>query len=173
MANKATERLEWAVDRLDVSPDDQLLEIGCGHGVAITLVCQKLTTGSILAIDRSQKMIDTATKRNQHFVDAGKAHLRCLTLEDGDFEGKHFNKIFAIRVNFFIQKPQEQLTKIKELLKPNGTLYLIIDPPNEKQNAPFLQSAQQSLQANGYEIKELITHLVGDFHAVCLMAHMR
>lgn len=169
MTQKATERIEWAVQTLEVAPDDNLLEIGCGHGVAITLVCEKLTSGSIMAIDRSQKMIDTATKRNQNFVDTGKAHLRCMTLEGGDFGDRRFNKIFAIRVNFFIQKPTEQLAKLKELLLPDGTLYLIIDPPSANQSALYIQSAQQNLQASGYEIKTITTQALGNIHGVCLV----
>src|SRR4051794_33435401 len=58
MAGKASERVVWAVDTLEVRPADRLLEGGCGHGVAISLVCERLTTGTITAIDRSPKMIE-------------------------------------------------------------------------------------------------------------------
>jgi cyclopropane fatty-acyl-phospholipid synthase-like methyltransferase len=50
---KAAERLVWAVEMLAVQPDDHLLGIGCGHGVAVSLVCEQLDTGTITAIDRS------------------------------------------------------------------------------------------------------------------------
>jgi Methyltransferase domain len=76
MAGRASERFVWAVDTLEVRPADRLLEVGCGHGVAVSLVCERLTTGTITAIDRSPKMIEMATRRNREHVDAGRAHLR-------------------------------------------------------------------------------------------------
>src|SRR5215203_4849544 len=70
MAGKASERFVWAVDTLEVRPADRLLEVGCGHGVAVSLVCERLTTGTITAIDRSPKMIEMARRRNREHVDA-------------------------------------------------------------------------------------------------------
>jgi protein-L-isoaspartate O-methyltransferase len=52
MSNVAP-RIRWSVEQLDVQPDDRLLEVGCGHGVAVSLVCQTLGGGTIHAIDRS------------------------------------------------------------------------------------------------------------------------
>ena len=63
MASKPSERFVLAVDILALNPADRVLEVGCGHGVAVSLVCERLTGGRILAIDRSQKMIEMAARR--------------------------------------------------------------------------------------------------------------
>jgi ubiquinone/menaquinone biosynthesis C-methylase UbiE len=170
MAQKATERIAWAVDTLAVQGDERILEIGCGHGVAVSLVCEKLTTGTITAIDRSQTMIDMAAKRNQPCVVAGKASFRCVVLEEVDFGEEHFDKIFAIRVNFFIQQPAVQLPILKKLLKPGGALYLFYDPPVASQLAPLIESATTSLQAHGFAVKEVLAKELAAVQGVCFVA---
>ena len=64
LAEVVSERLRLIVERLDIRPSDRVLEIGCGHGVAATFVCQRLENGHLTAIDRSAKMIAAAKRRN-------------------------------------------------------------------------------------------------------------
>ena len=102
MAGKASERFVWAVDTLEVRPADRLLEVGCGHGVAVSLVGERLTTGTITAIDRSPKMIEMATRRNREHVNAGRAVLEAIALEDADLGDQRFDKVFAFNVAPFL-----------------------------------------------------------------------
>jgi SAM-dependent methyltransferase len=131
MATKAVpEHVRWAVERLRPAPDDQLLEIGCGPGVAVALICQRLVGGRIVAIDRSATAISRATRRNADHLAAGKAVLRTVALEelqpsDVLAGAERFDKIFAINVNlFWVRSPAKELDLLKGVLGPGGALYL-------------------------------------------------
>lgn len=45
MARDGSERMRRVVDGMDLGPEDRVLEIGCGHGVAATLICERLDLG--------------------------------------------------------------------------------------------------------------------------------
>src|SRR5688572_20807941 len=64
-------RIAWAVGVLDVRPNDQVLEIGCGPGAAAELICARLEKGRLFAIDRSESGVDRTKRRNAAYVEAG------------------------------------------------------------------------------------------------------
>src|ERR671920_799414 len=127
MAGKASERFVWAVDILKVRPADRVLEVGCGHGVAVSLVCERLKGGRITAIDRSEKMIQMAARRNREHVAAGRAVLKTAALEQADFGDERFDKVFAFNVAPFWLQPKEALQVVRRHLAPDGAVYLFWD----------------------------------------------
>jgi ubiquinone/menaquinone biosynthesis C-methylase UbiE len=124
-----SERLRRIVDELAVRPGDHVLEIGCGHGVAATLICERLTTGRYTAIDRSPKMIDAAARRNAAFVEAGTAEFLVATLEDAHLGDRRFDKVLAVRVGLFHREPERAHDLAARWLAPGGTVLAAFDPP--------------------------------------------
>jgi ubiquinone/menaquinone biosynthesis C-methylase UbiE len=125
-----SERLRAVVERLDVQPDDRVLEIGCGHGVAATFVCERLDGGRLTAVDRSPKMIEAARRRNAAYVEAGTAEFLVASLEDMDLGDRRFDKVFAVRVGIFHREPERARALVERWLAPGGALYAFFDEPD-------------------------------------------
>jgi ubiquinone/menaquinone biosynthesis C-methylase UbiE len=122
-----SERLRRIVDGLGIRPGDRVLEIGCGHGVAATMVCER--GGRLTAVDRSAKMIEAATKRNAEFVAAGTAEFIVARLEDLDLGDRRFDTIFAVRVGLFHREPERARKLVEPWLAPGGTVHAVYDGP--------------------------------------------
>ena len=73
-------RIRWAVDVMDVGPGDNILEIGCGPGAGAELICQRLETGKLFAIDRSESGVDRTKRRCRNRLSP-----HGTSLPDGDF----------------------------------------------------------------------------------------
>jgi ubiquinone/menaquinone biosynthesis C-methylase UbiE len=124
-----SERLQAIVDGLGIRPEARVLEIGCGHGVAATLVCERLETGHLVAVDRSPKMIEAAARRNADHVAAGRAEFLVATLEELELGERRFDTIFAVRVGLFQREPERARRLAERWLAPGGAVHAFFDEP--------------------------------------------
>jgi SAM-dependent methyltransferase len=121
-------RIGWAVDLLDVSPDDEILEVGCGPGVAASLVCAELDAGRITAIDRSATSIARASARNAACVAGGRAVFRHVDLAGFGGRRDSFDKAFAVNVNvFWTGEAEAECEVLQRVLRPGGVVRLVYD----------------------------------------------
>lgn len=148
----AAHRQRWVVETLAPAPDDHVLEIGCGRGVAVSLVSERLSTGKIIAIDRAAAMARTASVRNASHISAGRAEIRHARLESANLPSGRFDKIFAVNVNlFWLGADTEQINLIRRLLAPGGTLYVFGERPMSANATANLRSTEALLRAHGFD----------------------
>ena len=124
-----SERLKSIVEAMGIQPNDVVLEIGCGHGVAVAYICEKLGAGQLVAIDKSKKMIDAAIRRNRELVQSGKAAFHVCDALDFDPGALRFDKILAVRVGLLHRDTGEARARVERWLKPGGQLFLHYDEP--------------------------------------------
>jgi SAM-dependent methyltransferase len=156
---------------LDPRPSDRVLEVGCGHGVAVALVCDRLRSGSILAIDRSEKMVAAARKRNRAAIGAGTARIERAELERAELAPDSFDKLFAIHVALFWRRPDPALAIARRALKPDGGIYLFSQPAPGMSTAGELRSFGGEIAAvlAGHGFEPSLAFAPGDA-AVCVSA---
>jgi cyclopropane fatty-acyl-phospholipid synthase-like methyltransferase len=148
-----------AVSALALKGDESVLEIGCGHGVAVRLVLDQLTTGAITALDRSQKMIDMVAAAAPEALASGRLRLRAEALEDADFAGERFDAILAVNVDFNLRLGTRWPGLLKALLKPGGRIVLAFDPPPD------------SSKGHAFATKSLDRLIAAGFDAALVPAH--
>lgn len=124
-----SERLRGVVDQLAVRPSDRVLEIGCGQGVAATMVCRLLSTGTLTAIDRSVKMVEAATRRNAPYVASGRAEFLIASIEDMNLGDRRFDLVFAVRVGLFHRDPERAHALLEPWLAPDARVLAFYDVP--------------------------------------------
>lgn len=100
MPTPISPRLAELVAALPIRPHLRVLEIGCGPGVAARAIADRLTTGHVLAIDRSATAIRQLEARSADHIASGRLSARHVavedfTLDDGD---EPFDLVVAFRV---------------------------------------------------------------------------
>jgi len=97
--------------------------------VAADLICRMLDHGRIIAIDRSEKMISAALRRNARHVETSKADFLVADVEHYRPGTQRFDLILAIRVGLFHRERQRAHALVTPWLRPGGRIVAISDQP--------------------------------------------
>jgi SAM-dependent methyltransferase len=169
MPSRIPARLRWAVDVLAVAPSERILEIGCGRGVAVELICERLRNGQITGIDRSPIAIAAAKARNRSHLRSGKARLLNVALSHAALD-ERFDKVFAVNVNVFWLGPAKELTAIRQMLAPGARLYVFYEPPSPGQLECAAEACATFLQEAGFAVIKVLRADLPPKLGLCIIA---
>src|SRR5690349_11257677 len=146
-------RIKWAVDLMDPQPGDSILEIGCGPGAAAELICQKLETGKLFAIDRSESGVDRTKRRCRQYVESGRLTVRQIDLATLRVPVKRLNKVFAFNVNlFWVRDCADEVALLHERVLPGGAVHLFYEANQPELVPTMVTKASKSLQDAGFRV---------------------
>ncbi|NEE00148.1 class I SAM-dependent methyltransferase [Phytoactinopolyspora halotolerans] len=146
------DRHRWAVDQLDLTGAERVLEFGGGPGVATALVCERLTTGSVLAIDRSPVAVRRTSERNTEHIASGRLVVRQCSLADLDVPAGSFEVAFGINVNvFWTTTADAELAALRRALVPGGRLLIAYGTgPSDPDNRNAITTVLATVKAGGF-----------------------
>lgn len=171
MGQVVADRHQWALDVMDISSSDHILEIGCGNGTLADLICSRLIEGRITAVDRSEKMIQAAKKRNAQFMSAGKARFITASIHEADLGDERYDKILAVNVNAFWMKADRELTAIKQRLLPGGSIYLFNQPPSADRLRTIADRMSRNMLESGFTVSNVVIEARRPVQMVCVIAN--
>jgi ubiquinone/menaquinone biosynthesis C-methylase UbiE len=112
------------IEMLDVRPDDKVLEVGFGPGVAIQLLLHRVPAGSVAGVDHSQEMVRQAAARNAAALRDRRVDLRYASVERLPFADETFDKALAINSVHVWADARAGLREIQRVLKHGGNVAL-------------------------------------------------
>ncbi len=167
------ERMEWVAEILSAAAGEQILEIGCGAGIAVGLIASRLQSGKITGIDRSKAMIASATKRNRKFIDSGLAELICADLANAPLRAGTYQKVFAFNVNFLRKDIPNGLDQVRDVLVPEGKLFLFHQQPPMRSEASATEHEDNlivALEAAGFVILDRLQKEMSPAPSRCIVS---
>ena len=146
------ERQRWIVEQLPIGPGDRVLELGCGHGVVASLICERLAGGSYVGIDRSSTMIAAAAGRNARHIAAGRASFQAVAVADAVLEGL-FDCVVAIHLPVLERgDPAKELAALRPHLAQGARLCTGFQPPDGSRLEATVAHVSDALVRNGFQV---------------------
>ena len=164
------ERLRWAIELLDPAPSDRVLEVGCGAGVAVSLICVKLSDGTIVgarqvaADDRPSHAPEPRARR------CGQGAFQARALADADLGDEAFDEVFAVNPRLFRADAAREADVLRRGLAPEGALYLVQQHPSAERTRAVTEGLTAALERNGFAVRTVATRGAGTSTMACIVA---
>jgi len=108
----------FALELLELTPADRVLEIGFGGGATLSTLIER--AGFVAGIDRSQVMAERAKARYAGDMAAGRAEFREGTIEALPFEAASFDKVCTVNTIYFWRSLEVGFAEIHRVLTLGG-----------------------------------------------------
>jgi ubiquinone/menaquinone biosynthesis C-methylase UbiE len=147
---------QWAIEALKLQDNDRVLEIGMGNGAFVSDILNQHASITYHGVDYSSTMVEESLLLNKKFIQEGRASFITGDAKNLPFEDGFFSKIFTVNTIYFWEDAQAELSEIKRVLQPGGTVVFAIRTKNTMEQMPFTEYG-----FNKYSLEQL-TALSGE-----------
>lgn len=170
---------DFALEVLALKRGDNVLEIGFGRGTLLSRIADATPQGLVVGIDFSPDMVNAARKKNKRYIDNGLIRINQTDLQDIDYPGGSFDKVFTGNTIYFWPEPEEDIKKIKQVMKQGGTLVIGFRTKEQMENIPITQyefrlyseeDVCQLLHAAGFSQVSVKERAQSGFDSYCAVA---
>ena len=145
------ERHIWASELLDLQPFEVILEIGCGPGITASLAAGGLKSGELHLLDRSEKSMQQAIKKNKLYIDKGIVKPIVGTFGEVALPSDKYDKIYCFNVRLLFEDNPQELSIVKKMIGQNGLFYMFFQPPYHLPDQ-MTELSKKILENNGFEV---------------------
>jgi SAM-dependent methyltransferase len=122
MARENVRANHLVVEELAVGPDDRVLEIGCGPGVALAAAHARAGRGLVVGIDPSAVMVAQARRRLRAAIRSGEVAVTCAAAESVSYPADTFTRAFTVNTIDHWTSIPTGLSELRRVLAPGARL---------------------------------------------------
>jgi ubiquinone/menaquinone biosynthesis C-methylase UbiE len=109
---------------MNIQPDEQILDVGCGTGWLPRLLARRVTEGGVAGMDVSDEMI--------HRAEASSAGVPNVSFMMGSVEAipqpdSRFSRVISVESAYYWPQPEAGLRDIHRVLRPGGSFWMLIN----------------------------------------------
>ena len=167
--NKEVNR--WTIAQMEISPNERILEVGYGPGVALDTLLNVVTHGMVSGVDHSEVMENQARRRNKAAIREGRLNLQVGDVSSLPFEDDSFTKVLVVNAFEYWDDPIAALTEIRRVMAPSANIFIACHPrwfeENEEANA-FADEIKAALGESNFHTIRVMRRKLEPILAFCV-----
>ena len=145
---------QFAIEKLNPSAGDNILEIGMGNGCFVKEILSTGDNITYTGADFSDLMVNECIETNKQWIEKKRASFIKAEASDLPFDDNTFNKIFTVNTVYFWDDHKSILNEIHRVLRPEGYFFIVYRAKVSMEEFPFTRFGFK-LQ-NAEEINEMV-----------------
>lgn len=121
----------WTIGLMKVEPEDRVLDIGCGGGMAVKLLARSASKGFVSGVDYSHDMVAQARRRNSKAIARGQVQIQHGDAMALPYNDETFDKVCGVETFYFWPDPLRGLQEAHRVLKSGGQLTITLEMSKE------------------------------------------
>lgn len=117
----------WGLEKININPQDTILDIGCGGGRTVNRLAAIAKEGKVFGIDYSMDCVKWSKNYNEELIKNGRVEINHASVEKIPFEDNKFDVISAVETIYFWPDLIQNLKEVKRVLKSSGKLVIICE----------------------------------------------
>ncbi|MCP3968130.1 MAG: class I SAM-dependent methyltransferase [Lentisphaerae bacterium] len=116
---------EWGLDKLEINPELNILDIGRGGGHAVKRLHELYPEAKISGLDHSADMINLTKEVNAEAVENGAVDLIEGTVSELPYPDEYFEFALAMKTVYFWPEMAADVAEVHRVLLPGGVLMIL------------------------------------------------
>ncbi len=133
----------WGLSHVDVAPDADVLDIGCGGGRTLARLAALAPRGRICGIDASEKSVAMSRRHNAAAIATGRMDVRRGSVSALPFRDATFHLVTAVETHYFWPDLASDFREVLRVLRPGGRFLLLAEiydtPRFDARNRKYLE----------------------------------
>lgn len=116
----------WIVGLLDPRSDEQVLDVGCGPGLTVELLAERVVEGRVCGVDPSVEMLGQAASRNRSAIQSGRVELRPGSAASVPYPDASFSTVCTLHTVYFWPSLEAGARELRRVLRSGGRLMIAV-----------------------------------------------
>jgi ubiquinone/menaquinone biosynthesis C-methylase UbiE len=136
---------DWGLAHVDIETDFTILDVGCGGGRTIEKLAALAPTGKVYGLDYANGSVAASRRKNAKLIGAGRVEITLATVSQLPFPNDAFDLVTAVETQYYWPDLVNDMREILRVLKPGGTLVVILESYKRKGLFPDVQLSMMKL----------------------------
>jgi SAM-dependent methyltransferase len=145
---------DWGLEHVQIERDFTILDVGCGGGRTIRKLASRAPDGKVDGVDNAAGSVSASRATNAEWIRAGRVEIQEASVSRLPFPDNTFDLVTAIETQYYWPNLLDDMREILRVLKPGGTLAVVVEAYRKESGGAFLGSVMKLLGGAQLSIHE-------------------